>query len=413
MSTTAEGLRAGAPNGASGDTVEQRRVDGFVVTTAIIGLLLLGGLIALETAPFLVGLFFVGAVLGIALYHGAFGFTGGWRAFVVRKRSAGLRAQLALLALASVLFIPVLGNVEPGSAMSGAVAPVGVSLVVGAFLFGFGMQLGGGCGSGTLFTVGAGNIRMVLTLVFFIVGSVIGTLHLPWWLELPGVNPVSLISGLGIWGALAIQLAICAALAWWVTSIERRHHGSIEQRVFSGPDRSFVSNLFKGQWPLFWAVVVLAVGNLAVLLLSGHPWGITFAFGLWGAKFLQAVGVDMSQFQFWTWDYPALALADSVLVNVTSVTNFGLLLGAMLAAGLAGRYNRASSGRIPRGSLLAAVLGGLIMGYGARLGFGCNIGALFSGIASASLHGWIWFAAAWVGSILAIRARPWFSLSNA
>ncbi len=412
MSATAESLKAGAPQGAPAPVSDDRRVDGFVVGVSIIGLLLLGALIALETAPFLVGLFAVGTVLGIALYHGAFGFTGGWRSFVVKKRSAGLRAQLALLALASMLFIPILGSIEPGSGMSGAVAPVGVSLVVGSFLFGFGMQLGGGCGSGTLFTVGAGNIRMVLTLVFFIVGSVIGTLHLPWWLELPGVNPVSLISGLGIWGALAIQLALCGALAWWVTQIERRHHGAIEQRVFSGPDRGYISNLFKGQWPLFWAVAVLAVGNLGVLLLSGHPWGITFAFGLWGAKILQAVGVDMSQFEFWTWDYPSLALADSVLVNVTSVTNFGLLLGAMLAAGLAGRYNQASSGRIPPRSLLAAVLGGLIMGYGARLGFGCNIGALFSGIASASLHGWIWFAAAWVGSLLGIRARPWFSLSN-
>ncbi|MCC5857671.1 MAG: YeeE/YedE family protein [Ectothiorhodospiraceae bacterium] len=412
MSASAETLQPGASNGASGHSSDERRADGFIVTVAVLGLLLLGALIALETAPFLVTLFAVGAVLGVALYHGAFGFTGGWRAFVVHKRSGGLRAQLALLALASVLFIPVLGTVEPGSAMSGAVAPVGVSLVVGAFLFGFGMQLGGGCGSGTLFTVGAGNIRMVLTLVFFIVGSVIGTMHLPWWLELPGMNPVSLIGGLGVWGALAVQLALCAALAWWVGSIERRHHGRIQQRVFAGPDRGFLSNLFKGQWPLFWAVVVLATGNLAVLLLSGHPWGITFAFGLWGAKFLQAVGVDMSQFEFWTWDYPALALADSVLVNVTSVTNFGLLLGAMLAAGLAGRYNQASSGRIPPRSLLAAVLGGLIMGYGARLAFGCNIGALFSGIASASLHGWIWFAAAWVGSLLGVQARPWFSLSN-
>ena len=62
--------------------------------------------------------------------------------------------------------------------------------------------------------------------------------------------------------------------------------------------------------------------------------------------------------------------------------------------------------------LLAAAIGGLAMGYGARLAFGCNIGAMFSGIASASLHGWIWFAAAWVGSLIAIRLRPRFSLSN-
>ena len=391
---------------------ERRRADGFIITVAVIGMVLLGSLIALETAPFLTALFAVGVVLGMALYHGAFGFTGGWRQFVVHKRSAGLRAQLLLLALASLLFIPLLAYIDPSYGMTGALAPVGISLIFGAFLFGFGMQLGGGCGSGTLFTVGAGNIRMVLTLLFFIIGSVLGTLHLPWWLDRPGFDPVNLISTLGMSTALLVQLLACAGLAWWVARIERRHHGTLQERVFSRTERSVFSTLLQGQWPLFWAVLILALGNLAVLLLSGHPWGITFAFGLWGAKILQAVGVDMSQWEFWTWDYPALALSDSLLVNVTSVTNFGLLLGSMLAAGLAGRFNQASQGIIPARSLWAAVLGGMIMGYGARLAFGCNIGALFSGIASASLHGWLWFASAWVGSLLGIRARPWFKLSN-
>lgn len=388
-------------------------VDRFIVATALVGFALLGGLIWLESAPFMAGLFLVGGLLGVALYHGAFGFTGGWRRFVVERRSAGLRAQLALLALATVLFVPVLAGAEAGS-MTGALAPVGLSLVLGSFLFGLGMQLGGGCGSGTLFTVGAGNIRMVLTLIFFIVGSVVGTFHLPWWLDQAGSDPINLSVSLGPAGAIGLQLAAIAALTWWVTRAERRHHGDVERKVFvgPGPGRSWLQTLFTGQWPLVWAVVVLALGNLAVLLLSGHPWGITFAFGLWGAKILQAVGVDMSQFEFWTWDYPALALRDSVLVNVTSVTNFGLFLGAMLAAGLASKYNKASAGRIPPRSLLAAVLGGLLMGYGARLGFGCNIGALFSGIASASVHGWVWFASAWVGSLIGIRLRPFFNLSN-
>lgn len=390
---------------------ERPPVDRFIVIWSLVGLALLAGLIYLETAPFLVALFVVGAVLGVALYHGAFGFTAGWRNFVVHKRSGGLRAQFALLGLASVLFIPVLANSQAGE-MTGAVAPVGTSLVVGSFLFGLGMQLGGGCGSGTLFTVGAGNIRMVLTLVFFIIGSVVGTMHLPWWLDQPGVDPISLITTLSPVGAGVLQLALLAGLAWWVGRVERRHHGAIERRVFANPQGGFLRSLVCGPWPFAWAILVLALGNLAVLLLSGHPWGITFAFGLWGAKILSAVGVDMAQWEFWTWDYPALALQDSVLVNVTSVTNFGLLLGAMLAAGLAGKYNRASQGKIPPRSLLAAVLGGLIMGYGARLGFGCNVGAMFSGIASASVHGWVWFAAAWLGSLIGIRLRPHFNLGN-
>jgi uncharacterized membrane protein YedE/YeeE len=58
-----------------------------------------------------------------------------------------------------------------------------------------------------------------------------------------------------------------------------------------------------------------------------------------------------------------------------------------------------------------AVLGGLLLGYGARLAYGCNIGAYFSGIASSSLHGWLWLVAAFLGSILGTRLRPWFGLS--
>jgi uncharacterized membrane protein YedE/YeeE len=62
--------------------------------------------------------------------------------------------------------------------------------------------------------------------------------------------------------------------------------------------------------------------------------------------------------------------------------------------------------------LLAAVIGGLLLGYGARLAYGCNIGALFSGIASGSLHGWLWLAAALPGAVLGVRLRPVFGLSN-
>lgn len=51
------------------------------------------------------------------------------------------------------------------------------------------------------------------------------------------------------------------------------------------------------------------------------------------------------------------------------------------------------------GSLLAAALGGLLLGYGARIAYGCNIGAYFSGIVSSSLHGRIWGITAFAGSI--------------
>ena len=52
------------------------------------------------------------------------------------------------------------------------------------------------------------------------------------------------------------------------------------------------------------------------------------------------------------------------------------------------------------------------MGWGARLGFGCNIGAFVGGVGSGSLHGWIWFGFALAGCYVGIRLRPLFGLSR-
>lgn len=388
------------------------QMDRFIVATALAGFALLGGLIWLETAPFMVALFVIGTVLGMALYHGAFGFTAGWRNLVVKKRGAGMRAQLMLFGLSSMIMVPMLYSGQAG--LVGAVAPVGTSLVVGSFIFGLGMQLGGGCGSGTLFTVGAGNIRMVVTLVFFVAGTVLGSIHLPWWLDQPGFDPVPLVNTFGVSGAIVVQLVGLGMIARWVNRFERKAHGNLErdELLWKGQGHGVFRTLLSGRWPFTWAILILAAGNALTLAISGAPWSITFAFNVWGAKVLEVVGVNMSQFEFWTWEYPAMALKDSVLTNAPSVMNFGLLLGAMLAAGLANRFNEASRNRPEGRQFLASVVGGLLLGYGARLGFGCNIGALFSGIASASLHAWIWFACAFAGSLLGIRLRPWFRLPN-
>jgi hypothetical protein len=352
-------------------------------------------------------LLLIGGGLGVALYHAAFGFTGGWRAFVADRRGAGLRGQMLLLALATLIMLPILdGGSFFGKSVAAAIAPVGVSVLVGAFLFGLGMQLGGGCGSGTLFTVGGGNTRMIVTLLFFIAGSVVGTAHLPWWLEQPSLGEVSLADSLGPWPAVALQLALYGAVAWLTIVAEKQRHGRADTMFRAGPTGG--QRWLNGPWPLAAGAVALALLGTLVLAVAGHMWSITFAFGLWGAKALAALGVPVASWEFWTWPFPAKALAGSVFEDTTSVMDFGIVLGALLAAGLAGRF--APGFRIPLRSLLAAALGGLLLGYGARLAFGCNIGALLGGLASGSVHGWLWFAAAFAGTILGVRLRPLFGL---
>jgi uncharacterized membrane protein YedE/YeeE len=350
-------------------------------------------------------LFLVGGALGMSLYHAAFGFTSAWRVFIMDRRGRGLRVQMILLAIAVVLFFPALANgVLWGQEVRGLVAPAGVGVIVGAFMFGIGMQLGGGCASGTLFTAGGGNARMLVTLLFFVIGSVLATVHFDWWVALPSLPPLSLVSSVGpMWG-IVISLAVFAAIAAVTIAFEKRRHGSLE--TAAPAPRHGAARLMRGPWPLVLGAVALAVLNFATLALAGRPWGITSAFALWGAKGAQLLGIDPTAWSYWQTPANAAALAQSVFADVTSVMDFGIIGGAMLAAALAGKF--APSLDIPLRSVLAAIVGGLLLGYGARVAYGCNIGAYFSGIASGSLHGWVWLVAAFAGNMLGVKLRPFF-----
>lgn len=350
-------------------------------------------------------LLIVGAALGLTLYHAAFGFTSAWRVFITDRRGAGLRAQMVMLAVAVVLFFPALGaGTLFGQPVVGLVAPIGVSVVFGAFIFGIGMQLGGGCASGTLFTVGGGNARMLVTLFFFICGSLIATHHVDWWFALPSFPATSIVKTLGVVPALLMSLAVFAIIAAVTVRLEKARHGTLEAGVTS--EHQGVRRFLRGPWPLVWGAIGLALLNYATLALAGRPWGITSAFALWGAKAASGLGVDVSSWGFWQMPGNAKALAAPVWEDITSVMDIGIVLGALLAAGLAGRF--APSLKIPTRSLVAAVIGGLLLGYGSRLAYGCNIGAYFSGIASGSLHGWVWLVAAFIGNSVGVRLRPFF-----
>ncbi|MCP3708419.1 YeeE/YedE family protein [Paraburkholderia sp. CNPSo 3274] len=350
-------------------------------------------------------LYVVGALLGMTLYHAAFGFTSAWRVFIADGRGAGLRAQMVMLAIGVLLFFPALaaGSLF-GHPVTGLVSPAGTSVIVGAFMFGVGMQLGGGCASGTLYTVGGGSTRMVVTLIAFIAGSVVATAHMPFWTSMPQLKPFSFVNALGAAPAIALNLVVFALIAALTVVVEKRRHG----HLVNEPRAPHTSPWLHGPWPLLAGAVALAILNFATLVLSGRPWGVTSAFALWGAKGFATLGIDVVSWKYWIAGPNAAALAAPASHDVTTVMDIGIVLGAMAAASLAGRY--APVWRIPLRSLVAAVIGGLLLGYGARLAYGCNIGAYFSGIVSGSLHGWLWLVCAFAGNVLGTKLRPLFGL---
>jgi uncharacterized protein len=381
-----------------------QRLPLMVAGAALLGLF--GYLVGIDSGK--AALLIIGVLMGVSLYHAAFGFTAAYRRAIVDKDISGVAAQGIMLAIAMVLFAPALAQGELFErSVVGAIAPVSLSMALGALVFGLGMQLAGGCGSGTLLTAGSGNLRMVVALVFFCIGGFWGSLDLGWWQTLPGIGSVALGREWG-WGPavlaqLALLLMIYGGLRWQ----GYRHH-----RPLMGEQPFTWAALLHGPWPLLLSAGMLALLNWATLAIAGHPWSITWAFALWAAKTLAAIGWDPATSAFWADGFPARALARPLLQDNTSVMNIGIMLGAATAATLAGRLAK-PSWRIPLKSLLSAVLGGLMLGYGARLAYGCNIGAFFSGVASTSLHGWVWIVFAVVGNVVGVRLRPWFGLSNA
>ena len=380
----------------------------LVVGTVLAALLLVGTALAGGTRiAVTAGL---GLALGLVLFHSRFGFTSAWRQLVAVGQGRALRAQMLMLAVATVLFAPILATGVGlfGTSPTGYVSPLGTSVVLGAFLFAVGMQVGGACASGALYTVGSGHSAIVLTLGGFVLGSVLATWPFTFLTKtLPTGPSVSLAaSRLGYGGAVAVQLGVLAVLAGISLLVQRRR---TPPPVAPVPTARGAVRVLRGSWPLWVGSLALAVLNAAWLLVNGKPWGITSAFALWGAKAARAVGVPVQSWDYWGTPANATALNSPVLADPTTASDLGIIIGALLAASAAGTF--LLHRRIPARIALGAVLGGIAMGFGARIAYGCNIGAYFGGIASFSLHGWFWAAAALVGTIAGLRLRPLFGLS--
>uniref|UniRef100_UPI0034DE76CE YeeE/YedE family protein n=1 Tax=Streptomyces flavofungini TaxID=68200 RepID=UPI0034DE76CE len=355
-------------------------------------------------------LLLLGLGLGFALFHSRFGFTSAWRQLVAVGNGTGLRAHTLLLGTTATLFALVIGT---GSGLFGSVptpsaGPIGVALLIGAFLFAIGMQLGGACASGTLFAVGSGQGTIVLTLFGFITGSTLAAWQFNLWNGLPALDPYVLSDHIGWFGSWAVTIAALAGI-WFISrAVQARR---TPPPVGTPPSaRGTLRRTVRGSWPLAAGAVVLAVLGAGVLLVSGGAWGVTSAFALWGSKVAGALGGSPETWAFWQQPGSAAQLSGPVLADKNSLTDIGIMVGAAVAAAAGGvwRLHRA----IPARTALAAVIGGILMGVGARLAGGCNIGAYLAGIASGSLHGWIWGAVAILGTWAGLRLRPLFGLPN-
>lgn len=333
-------------------------------------------------------LYVVGIGLGVALAGQRFGFTTAWRILVEDKNPSGVFGQLLAFGLAALLCMPLLGHYPE---LTAALGPPSVSLLVGAFVFGLCMQVADGCGSGVFYKAGMGIPLNTAILPLFAIGSFLGSWHLGWWLDLGRTEPVGFVTAWGWQTALGATLVALIVIGVAVTAYTRRYHRA---RGEAAPSP------FARKWII--GAVLIAVFAALNLLIAGQPWGIVYGPGLWGAKAAHAMGmIDPAQNWFWSQPGNAALLQQTVLLDVTTITNIGILAGALWVGAGKTTAHKAMTGR----QWAVALLAGLLLGYSSRLAFGCNIGAMFSGISTGSIHGWIWAPMAFAGTIFGLRIR--------
>ncbi len=347
-------------------------------------------------------LLFIGAMFGAVLNYYSFGFRTCSQQLIIKGQTIGIRSVLIMLAVSSLLFFPLLTLGEVGQqTLTGFVQPIGVSVVAGAFFFGFGMQFGNGCTSGTLNKLGQLQLVSFSGFLALLFGGTLAASQIEFWRNLPAFSPYSILEANGLWLGLIIQLSIIYVLYQYAYRKEVQRKGQAQKLLTLQP---------KHWHPWLKAGVLLALFNALLLATSGQPWSIANIFPFWGLKLGDFIGLPID----WSfWDYGlthAERLHGKISNDPVSITTIGLILGALYVSLFNFKsfkqtkeaFKKDTQEQLNLTSHLFTLAGGVLMGYGAVIAYGCNIGAFFSGIASGSLHGWLWAFFALFGNILGI-----------
>jgi len=171
-----------------------------------------------------------GTAFGFILQKGRFCFTASMRDPYLTGGTSLTRAVIIALAVTTIGFTAIkYGYANQGLPIPGMsyVAPISLATFIGAFIFGVGMVVAGGCASGTLMRVGEGFFMNALALVFFVVGSLIGAHDYGWWKEhfISKAPSIFLPDYLGWMGAVILQLLVLLLLYYIAEKYEVKRGG--------------------------------------------------------------------------------------------------------------------------------------------------------------------------------------------
>jgi hypothetical protein len=346
--------------------------------------------------------FIIGLAFGFALVRASMGFAGGVNKLTRAGSSALAKALMIMFVLTALLNISLLYTSTDGYNLG--IFPINTGLIIGGLMFGFGMALSSCCATGSLTDLASGFSRAVVTIFFFAMGVFLGFytqvtsewLRVSWFTSETGsyskggvfLPDLFLFDGFnGYLGAMVLTIFFAYLVVKFAQSYEKKFNNTNE-----------IAPL-----PLNMRISAIAIAILFfILIYNTHKgWSATTAFGLWFANLLMLVGVEVNTLVDFTHKSEEF-FTTPILKHSTSVQNFGIIFGAVLALIIANTFKQKfiAGLRITSKGFLVYGLGGLIMGFSTRLSNGCNVGALYTPIAEFSLSGWIYLVVVVLGGLV-------------
>ncbi|HED33745.1 MAG TPA: YeeE/YedE family protein [Gammaproteobacteria bacterium] len=300
--------------------------------------------------------------------------------FVLMRDCRQLHAFLIAIAIAvsGTQLLNFMGLVDIGESAYLTAKMNWCGAIAGGLVFGFGTILAGGCIGRTVVRAGEGNSSAMIALIFIAVAAT-ATMYGPlepyrvWlyqatvidipaeWASIPGLFDFS--------AGLFSVFFVCVCLAMILLTYKKNR--SVEL-LFAGGALGLL--IVAGWW---------VTGYLSQDIFSLHrPASLTYAGPLANTGYMLVTGS---------------VLSDSALFGLTLLT--GTLLGSFLMARITGRFRWT---RPDSTHLCHIVVGGLLMGAGAIVAGGCNIGNGLTGLSVLSVRSLIAVIAIFSGMRLGV-----------
>ncbi|PRR79945.1 putative inner membrane protein [Clostridium liquoris] len=130
----------------------------------------------------------IGIGFGVTLRYSRFCFSAALRDFIILRNTKLLKALLLAMMVSTVGFgiiqyIYLENNPIDYIRIPGSITSVGPHIAIGAFIFGIGMTIAGGCSSTILTRIGEGHAFPWVVSLGFIIGNILGANNYSFWYD--------------------------------------------------------------------------------------------------------------------------------------------------------------------------------------------------------------------------------------